>query len=104
LGIHDSYYAAFGYSVSDDLCFSFCSFVRAKSELSVEDVSELVEIGLQIFHSSENKLYAQVRKIIPERTPATCSVSSYTLAFPFFMLTFWVIGWLWYHRLDGVMF
>jgi hypothetical protein len=79
-------------------------FVRAKSELSVEDVSELVEIGLQIFHSSENKLYAQVRKIIPERTPATCSVSSYTLAFPFFMLTFWVIGWLWYHRLDGVMF
>ncbi|KAL1204884.1 Proteasome activator subunit 4 [Cardamine amara subsp. amara] len=36
-------------------------FVRAKSELSVEDVSELVEIGLQIFHSSQNKLYAQVR-------------------------------------------
>ncbi|KFK38668.1 hypothetical protein AALP_AA3G144500 [Arabis alpina] len=36
-------------------------FVRAKSELAVEDVSELVEIGLQIFHSSENKLYAQVR-------------------------------------------
>ncbi|CAE5967104.1 unnamed protein product [Arabidopsis arenosa] len=36
-------------------------FVRAKSELSVEDVSQLVEIGLQIFHSSENKLYAQVR-------------------------------------------
>uniref|UniRef100_A0A1J3I7C0 Proteasome activator subunit 4 n=1 Tax=Noccaea caerulescens TaxID=107243 RepID=A0A1J3I7C0_NOCCA len=36
-------------------------YVRAKSELSVEDVSELVEIGLQIFHSSQNKLYAQVR-------------------------------------------
>lgn len=40
--------------------------------MSVEDVSELVEIGLQIFHSSENKLYAQVRKLIPEKTPATC--------------------------------
>ncbi|VVA97480.1 unnamed protein product [Arabis nemorensis] len=36
-------------------------FVRAKSELSVEDVSELVGIGLQIFHSSQDKLYAQVR-------------------------------------------
>ncbi|CAN8259509.1 unnamed protein product [Cochlearia groenlandica] len=36
-------------------------FVRAKSELSVEDVTELVEIGLQIFHSSQDKLYAQVR-------------------------------------------
>lgn len=45
---------------------SVCSFVRAKSELSVEDVSELVEIGLQIFHSSQNKLYAQVRNLIPE--------------------------------------
>ncbi|XP_019059113.1 PREDICTED: proteasome activator subunit 4 [Tarenaya hassleriana] len=36
-------------------------FVRAKSELSVDDVSELVEIGFQLFHSSQNKLYAQVR-------------------------------------------
>ncbi|CAA7016339.1 unnamed protein product [Microthlaspi erraticum] len=36
-------------------------YIRAKSELSVEDVSELVEIGLQIFLSSQNKLYAQVR-------------------------------------------
>ncbi|WZZ42425.1 hypothetical protein YC2023_038684 [Brassica napus] len=36
-------------------------YVRAKSDLSVEDVTELVEIGLQIFHSSQDKLYAQVR-------------------------------------------
>lgn len=45
--------------------FSLCSYVRAKSDLSVEDVTELVEIGLQIFHSSQDKLYAQVRKLIP---------------------------------------
>ena len=45
--------------------FFLCSYVRAKSDLAVEDVTELVEIGLQIFHSSQDKLYAQVRKLIP---------------------------------------
>ncbi|KAG8385951.1 hypothetical protein BUALT_Bualt03G0098600 [Buddleja alternifolia] len=36
-------------------------FVKAKSELPVEDVSAVVEIGLELFQISENKLYAQVR-------------------------------------------
>ncbi|CAA0832493.1 proteasome activating protein 200 [Striga hermonthica] len=36
-------------------------FVKAKSDLSVEDVTTLVEVGLELFHVSENKLYAQVR-------------------------------------------
>lgn len=36
-------------------------FVRAKSDVSAEDVKELVEFGLELFHASENKLSAQVR-------------------------------------------
>ncbi|XP_077217554.1 proteasome activating protein 200 isoform X2 [Tasmannia lanceolata] len=36
-------------------------FVRAKSEISLEDVGELVQVGLEVFHASQNKLYAQVR-------------------------------------------
>ncbi|XP_078443427.1 proteasome activating protein 200 isoform X2 [Wolffia australiana] len=36
-------------------------YVKAKSEVSSGDVKALVEVGLEIFHSSKNKLYAQVR-------------------------------------------
>ncbi|KAL6547028.1 hypothetical protein OROMI_022749 [Orobanche minor] len=36
-------------------------FVTAKSELFVEDVTTIVEFGLELFQISENKLYAQVR-------------------------------------------
>lgn len=36
-------------------------FIKAKSELSLEDVGALVEIGLELFNISQNKLYAQVR-------------------------------------------
>ncbi|XP_042004596.1 proteasome activator subunit 4-like [Salvia splendens] len=36
-------------------------FVKAKSDLMVEDVSAIIEVGLQLFQISENKLYAQVR-------------------------------------------
>lgn len=36
-------------------------FIKAKSELSLEDVTEVVEVGLELFRISENKLYAQVR-------------------------------------------
>lgn len=36
-------------------------FVKAKSEVSLEDVASLVEFGLQVFHASQDKLYAQVR-------------------------------------------
>jgi len=39
---------------------SLCSFIKAKSELCVEDVRALVEIGLDIFHASCYKLHAQV--------------------------------------------
>ncbi|XP_073098688.1 proteasome activator subunit 4 isoform X3 [Elaeis guineensis] len=33
----------------------------SKSEVSPADVKEIVEFGLDVFHASENKLYAQVR-------------------------------------------
>ncbi|KAK8926304.1 hypothetical protein KSP39_PZI018786 [Platanthera zijinensis] len=36
-------------------------FIKAKSEVSVEDVQEIVESGVEIFNASQNKLYAQVR-------------------------------------------
>ncbi|XP_011095624.1 proteasome activator subunit 4 isoform X1 [Sesamum indicum] len=36
-------------------------FVKAKSELSIEDVSNIVEVGLELFQISEHKLHAQVR-------------------------------------------
>lgn len=71
--------------------------------MSVEDVSELVEIGLQIFHSSENKLYAQVRKLIPEKTPATFPFPHTPLIFPLYY-AYLLSDWFWYNRLDGLMF
>ncbi|KAJ9173841.1 hypothetical protein P3X46_016937 [Hevea brasiliensis] len=36
-------------------------FIKAKSEVALEDVNQLVEIGIQVFNISQNKLYAQVR-------------------------------------------
>ncbi|KAL9382859.1 hypothetical protein Peur_023182 [Populus x canadensis] len=36
-------------------------FIKAKSELSLEDVAELVQFGIELFNISQNKLYAQVR-------------------------------------------
>ncbi|CAK7323879.1 unnamed protein product [Dovyalis caffra] len=36
-------------------------FIKAKSELNLEDVAELVQIGIQLFNISQNKLYAQMR-------------------------------------------
>ncbi|VFQ82480.1 unnamed protein product [Cuscuta campestris] len=36
-------------------------FIRARSELCMEDVKDLVEFGLELFRLSENKLTAQVR-------------------------------------------
>lgn len=40
--------------------YLLCSFVKAKSDVSSEDVTALVEFGLELFHVSQNKLYAQV--------------------------------------------
>ncbi|XP_017980189.1 PREDICTED: proteasome activator subunit 4 isoform X1 [Theobroma cacao] len=36
-------------------------FIKAKSDISLEDVDSVVEIGLELFHKSQSKLYAQVR-------------------------------------------
>ncbi|CAN1354111.1 Proteasome activator subunit 4 [Linum perenne] len=36
-------------------------FVKAKSDVSLEDVTAVVEIGLELFSVSQDKLYAQVR-------------------------------------------
>ncbi|GLT79522.1 hypothetical protein SLA2020_510070 [Shorea laevis] len=36
-------------------------FIKAKSDISLEDVAALLQMGLEIFHKSENKLYVQVR-------------------------------------------
>ncbi|GAU13463.1 hypothetical protein TSUD_127600 [Trifolium subterraneum] len=36
-------------------------FIKAKSDVSLEDVRTLIEMGLELFHMSRNKLYAQVR-------------------------------------------
>uniref|UniRef100_A0A2C9WGL5 Proteasome activator Blm10 middle HEAT repeats region domain-containing protein n=1 Tax=Manihot esculenta TaxID=3983 RepID=A0A2C9WGL5_MANES len=36
-------------------------FIKAKSEVALEDVNQLVEIGIHLFNISQNKLYAQVR-------------------------------------------
>ncbi|PNX89329.1 proteasome activator complex subunit-like protein, partial [Trifolium pratense] len=37
------------------------SFIKAKSDVSLEDVRTLIQMGLELFHMSRNKLYAQVR-------------------------------------------
>ncbi|XP_047151805.1 proteasome activator subunit 4 [Vigna umbellata] len=36
-------------------------FIKAKSDVSLEDVRDLAQMGLEIFHVARNKLYAQVR-------------------------------------------
>lgn len=36
-------------------------FIKAKSDVSLEDVQTLIQTGLELFHMSRNKLYAQVR-------------------------------------------
>ncbi|KAF5728502.1 proteasome activator subunit 4 isoform X2 [Tripterygium wilfordii] len=36
-------------------------FIKARSELAPEDVLEIVEIGLELFHNSQGRIYAQVR-------------------------------------------
>ncbi|PHT44066.1 hypothetical protein CQW23_18091 [Capsicum baccatum] len=50
---------------NQDLCnwleVELKDFIKAKSELSLEDVTEVVEVGLELFRISENRLYAQVR-------------------------------------------
>jgi hypothetical protein len=40
--------------------YVLCSFIKAKSDVSLEDVRTLIQMGLELFHMSRNKLYAQV--------------------------------------------
>jgi len=40
--------------------YVLCSFIKAKSDVSLEDVRTLIQTGLELFHMSRNKLYAQV--------------------------------------------
>uniref|UniRef100_A0A2N9J9P5 Uncharacterized protein n=1 Tax=Fagus sylvatica TaxID=28930 RepID=A0A2N9J9P5_FAGSY len=46
------------------LAIGSSSFIKAKSDVSLEDVSTLVEIGLELFNNSQNKLYAQMGKYL----------------------------------------
>ncbi|KAL2944992.1 Proteasome activator subunit 4 [Bienertia sinuspersici] len=63
LSIKDSYHPQLPDSVYSTLKWIpvLHLFIKAKSELSVEDVGPLVELGLDIFYASCDKLYAQVR-------------------------------------------
>jgi hypothetical protein len=40
--------------------FQWYSFIKAKSDISPEDVQDLVKLGLEIFHASQNKFVVQV--------------------------------------------
>ncbi|XP_019430869.1 PREDICTED: proteasome activator subunit 4-like [Lupinus angustifolius] len=51
----DSVYSTLKYISVLDL------FIKAKSDVSLEDVQSLIQTGLELFHLSRNKLYAQVR-------------------------------------------
>lgn len=51
-----------------------CSFMKAKSEVSLEDVAAVVDIGLELFHMSQDKLYAQVLIFIFEMINTSCSM------------------------------
>lgn len=42
------------------LHYFLCSFLKAKSEVSLEDVNAIVKLGLELFCISQNKLYVQV--------------------------------------------
>ena len=70
---------------------SRCSFIKAKSELCLEDVRALVEIGLDVFHASCYKLHAQVMFLFW----MTISISPHTFDDWRSILLF---------RLDGVVF
>jgi len=43
------------------LFFQWYSFIKAKSDISPEDVQDLVKLGLEIFHASQNKFVVQIK-------------------------------------------
>ncbi|GAB2279785.1 hypothetical protein Dimus_014424 [Dionaea muscipula] len=55
LGDPDSVYSTLKWISVIDL------FIKAKSELNLEDVAAVVECGLDVFHASSDKIYVQVR-------------------------------------------
>lgn len=59
-----------------------CSFMKAKSEVSLEDVAAVVDIGLELFHMSQDKLYAQVLIFMFEMINNSCSVFVAVYLFP----------------------
>lgn len=46
--------------------YVLCSFIKAKSDVSLEDVRTLIQMGLELFHMSRNKLYAQVLHFVSD--------------------------------------
>lgn len=59
-----STFLVLGIVVNFDGMVHCLSFVKAKSEVSPADVRELVEFGLDLFHSSQNKLHVQVMMLM----------------------------------------
>lgn len=41
-------------------------FIKAKSDISLEDVVSVVQIGLELFHKSQSKLYVQMGKYLSQ--------------------------------------
>lgn len=54
------------------LLYVLCSFVKAKSDVALEDVQNLVQMGLELFHLSRNKLYAQVLHFVSKLMWSFC--------------------------------
>lgn len=53
--------SGFTNAINIDILFLYAfSFINAKSDISPEDVHALVELGLEIFHASQNKFVVQV--------------------------------------------
>lgn len=76
-----------------------CSFIKAKSEVATEDVSGLIEFGLELFRVSENKLYAQVI-IICVAQFVLCVFAAMPAGIMFQCVEMWVFGFV-LSRLGG---
>jgi proteasome activator subunit 4 len=54
--------SGFTNAINIDILFLYAfSFINAKSDISPEDVHALVELGLEIFHASQNKFVVQIK-------------------------------------------
>lgn len=58
--VNDVIYGVWG-CINVGVCvFNGFSFIKAKSDIASEDVHALVELGMEIFHASQNKFVVQV--------------------------------------------